>query len=235
LFKAAVMAGVISALAGPARADVLHLRGGQQVQGVVASYANLAFEVFPDNGKKTRYQAGAVERIEFDDRAGAASLETRSKGSFTGKITEFRNSAFTVERDHGQTETIPSVFVTSIRFPAAFHGANPEQKPVTTGEEVDLAKHLVAGKITIVEFYGYFDQSNVASRLVTRFLENLAKDDPNVVLVKVDIAGWDSPVAKQYQVTAIPRVEIYNRAGQRVSVIEGNRQPEILAAVKKLK
>jgi hypothetical protein len=233
--KAVLVAGASVGLAGPGRADVLHLRNGQQVKGVVSAYANLVFEVYPDNGKKTQYQAAAVDRIEFDERAGSATVDTRSKGALTGKITDYHGSAFTLARDNGQTENLPSIFVTSIHFPAAFHATDAEQKPVTTGDEVDVAEHVVAGKITLVEFYGYFDQSNVASRLVTRFLENLVKDDPALVLVKINIAGWDSPVAKQYQVTAIPRVEIYNRAKQRVTVVEGNRQPEILSAIKKLK
>jgi hypothetical protein len=41
------------------------------------------------------------------------------------------------------------------------------------------------------------------------------------VLRKVDIVNWSSPVAKQYEITAIPRVDIYDRKGKLVGDITG--------------
>ena len=47
-------------------------------------------------------------------------------------------------------------------------------------------------------------------------LEQLARTDPDIALRKIDIINWESPVAKQYKVQSIPRIEIYNRAGKLV-------------------
>jgi thiol-disulfide isomerase/thioredoxin len=47
-------------------------------------------------------------------------------------------------------------------------------------------------------------------------LEILAKNDPNVNLVKIDIVKWGNPVATQHKVNREPRVLIYDRQGRQV-------------------
>ena len=47
-------------------------------------------------------------------------------------------------------------------------------------------------------------------------LEGIATSDPNVVLRKVDIVDWGTPVAKQFKIQSIPNVWVFDGAGRRV-------------------
>lgn len=79
------------------------------------------------------------------------------------------------------------------------------------GKYVDLNTILVTGKITIVEFYA--DWCGPCSVLGPK-LEALVKNDSELCLRKIDIVNWRSEVAKQYQITSVPNVRVFDRNGQ---------------------
>lgn len=86
------------------------------------------------------------------------------------------------------------------------------------GEEVDLEKHLVAGKTTIVDFYSEF--CGPCKQLAPR-LEALATNRQDIAVVKVDInrpghvgIDWQSPVARQFNLNSIPYLRIYGPDGK---------------------
>ena len=64
-------------------------------------------------------------------------------------------------------------------------------------------------------------------RQVSPALEQLAKSDPEVALRKIDIIDWTSAVARQYNVTSIPRVEVYGRKGQLVGTVRGANPDQV--------
>lgn len=78
------------------------------------------------------------------------------------------------------------------------------------GEEVDLATLLAPGKVTIVDFYA--DWCGPCKRISPQ-LEHLAKTDPDVVLLKIDIGKWETPVTRQFSIQSIPNIRVFGRGG----------------------
>ena len=48
-------------------------------------------------------------------------------------------------------------------------------------------------------------------RQISPQLEQLAKSDPDVVLLKIDIVNWGTPVTHQFGIRTVPNVRVYNR------------------------
>jgi thioredoxin 1 len=89
---------------------------------------------------------------------------------------------------------------------------------ISHGTEVDIAKHVAVGKVTIVDFYADWCGP---CRLVSPPLERLAQTDTEIALRKIDIVNWGSPVATQYHVNTLPQVNVYNRKGELVGTVRG--------------
>jgi thioredoxin-like negative regulator of GroEL len=49
----------------------------------------------------------------------------------------------------------------------------------------------------------------------------MARTDPEIALRKIDIVNWKTPVARQFNVTSIPQVNVYNRGGALVGTVNG--------------
>jgi thioredoxin 1 len=100
-------------------------------------------------------------------------------------------------------------------------GAGPKvasaARPVTVvaegGQQVDLRALMPAGKITVVDFYA--DWCGPCRRISPE-LERIAQSDPDVVLVKVDIVNWGTPVTRQYGINSVPNIRVMDRRGQAV-------------------
>lgn len=98
------------------------------------------------------------------------------------------------------------------------------------GEQVDLKQYAQKGSVTIFDFYA--DWCGPCLSLAPK-LEQFVKDNNQVVLRKINIKKWGSPVAKQYQIKSIPSIWIYDQKGTlREKAING--LPAIKKAVKKL-
>lgn len=93
------------------------------------------------------------------------------------------------------------------------------------GREIDLRSMLPPNKVAIVDFYADWCGP---CRQISPHLEELANSDPEVVLVKVDIVKWGTPVTRQHQIRSIPNIRVYNR--QKVMI--GNPTSD-LAAVRR--
>ena len=97
----------------------------------------------------------------------------------------------------------------------------PFSNVITKGEEVDLKDHLVSGKTTIVDFSSPACPPCVA---IAPKLEALPKTHDDIAVIVVDInrpgiqgIDWDSPVAKQYQITSTPTFQVYDADGKLVA------------------
>lgn len=92
---------------------------------------------------------------------------------------------------------------------------NPVIEVITKGESVDLKAHLDSTRFTIIDFYA--DWCGPCRR-ITPQLEAIVKEHPDkVVLKKVDIVSWNTPVARQYNISSIPYLEFYDSSGKKVA------------------
>ena len=98
--------------------------------------------------------------------------------------------------------------------PVAQHRNTGSVKVISNGgRPVNLGSLVSRGKVTIVDFYADWCGP---CRQIGPMLERLAHSDPNVNLVKVDINKWKTPVAKQYNISSIPNMRVYDRQGKLV-------------------
>jgi thiol-disulfide isomerase/thioredoxin len=196
------------------RADTIQLSSGQEVKATVTKYRNHAFEVQTDDGKNATYPANSVKRIQFDPGQSQSKLMTRTNGAQEGKVAAFENGGFVLVQPSG-TRTFPAIFVEQAEF-VADRGQSIEV--ISHGQQIDISKHLALGNVTIVDFYADWCGP---CKAVEPTIQQLAKSDPEIAVRKIDIVNWASPVAAQYHVSTIPRVEIYGRKGQLVGTVKG--------------
>lgn len=52
-------------------------------------------------------------------------------------------------------------------------------------------------------------------------LEERVNNDPDLVLRKVNIVKWSSPVCKQYEIRGVPCIQVYDRRGNKVGELTG--------------
>lgn len=227
--KTTTLAVAICLLGSITRADVVKLITGEEVKGTVVNYENMSFEVQVAEGIFRKQTAAAVKQITFDSRSAPITLETRTKGNLQAKVTSYENGAFTLDNGNGKSETLAGMLVTRASFALQ---AGKDVETITHGSRVEIAKHLVSGQVTVIDFYADWCGP---CRMISPYLEKLAKDDPDVVLRKVDIVKWGTPVAEQYQITSIPRIDVYDRAGKLVGTVRGVNQQQVDTFVKQAK
>jgi thiol-disulfide isomerase/thioredoxin len=138
----------------------------------------------------------------------------RTNGLRTGAASSFENGVFNVATPAGARQ-FPLIFVERAAF-VADRGQGIEV--IGHGQQVDVTKHLALGNVTIVDFYA--DWCGPCKQ-ISPTLEQMARTDPEIAVRKIDIVDWTSPVAKQYKITALPQINIYNRAGKLVGTVNG--------------
>jgi thiol-disulfide isomerase/thioredoxin len=194
-------------------ADIIELNSHQQISGTVTKYANNSFEVRSADGKNSSYSASSVRRVVFDS-SGSAKFTTRTNGVQEGVASSFVNGSFNVTTASGARQ-FPLIFVERAAFVA---DREQQVEIITHGAQVDIAKHLALGNVTIVDFYA--DWCGPCKQ-VSPSLEQMAKTDSEIALRKIDIVNWKSAVVKQFNVHSIPQVNVYNRSGGLVGTVVG--------------
>ena len=211
------------------RGDIVLLNSGQQIKASVTAFSNTTFVAKTDKGDLARYPATDVKRIYFEAQPTRARLETRLNGAVEGAILVFENSAFTMKDFKGAEQEVPTEQVNAARFG---QDVIVGVEVITHGDYVDVSRSLVPGKITVVDFYADWCGP---CKMVTPYLEKLVHDDRDVVLRKVDIVNWSSPVTKQYEITSIPHVDVYDRKGKLVGNVTGVNAADIQQYVNQAK
>lgn len=114
---------------------------------------------------------------------------------------------------------------------AAYRAINADN----AGERVEIAPHLVEGKMNIVDFYSFYCPP---AKAMAPGLEKLAASNPNVVVSTIDInrpgtrgIDWNSPVARQFKLRAIPHFKIYDENGELVA--EGQEAKDLVVKMMK--
>jgi thioredoxin 1 len=143
-------------------------------------------------------QAGKVARVEKDQPVRLAKVDPRflAAADAVAKAQAARAAADDAARIKAAAPPVEDIRIVS-----------------NGGAELDLTPLLADDKITIVDFYA--DWCVPCQRMSPR-LEQLAKEDHDVVLLKVDIVNWNTPVTAQFDIHSIPNVRVFNRGKTQV-------------------
>ena len=106
------------------------------------------------------------------------------------------------------------------------------QKVSHDGEVFDLTAQLVAGKVTVFDFYAPWCGP---CRVVTHELKSIMGERSDVALRKANIVDWDRPVVAQHLkgVANIPFLLVYGKDGTKVAAITGVKKRELREAIVK--
>jgi thioredoxin-like negative regulator of GroEL len=89
---------------------------------------------------------------------------------------------------------------------------------ISHGAQVDISQHLVLGSVTVIDFYA--DWCGPCWQL-SPSLEQMAWNDPEIALRKIDIINWKTAVAQQFNIHSIPQVNVYDRNGRLIGTALG--------------
>jgi thiol-disulfide isomerase/thioredoxin len=109
-------------------------------------------------------------------------------------------------------------------------------KTDTSGRRADIAKLVVPGKITIIDFYA--DWCGPCRVLENRLEHLMAGGRRNELAIRrLNIGKWDNALAKQatheFKLEALPYIRVYDRKGQFVQAVTGGMWDEVLASLEK--
>jgi thiol-disulfide isomerase/thioredoxin len=90
----------------------------------------------------------------------------------------------------------------------------------STGEDLELKDHLVAGKVTVFDFFAVWCGP---CKQVDKAMAEILAGAPDVAYRKINIVDWKSAVSKRYlgKVPELPYVIIYGKDGQQIVQIAG--------------
>ncbi len=89
---------------------------------------------------------------------------------------------------------------------------------ISHGTQVDINQHLAFGNVTVIDFYADWCGP---CRQLSPSLEQMARNDPDVALRKIDIVNWRTAVVQQFNIHSIPQVNVYDRSGRLVGTVVG--------------
>jgi len=89
---------------------------------------------------------------------------------------------------------------------------------ISHGAQVDISQHLVLGSVTVIDFYADWCGP---CRQLSPSLEQMAWNDPEIALRKIDIINWKTAVAQQFNIHSIPQVNVYDRNGRLIGTALG--------------
>jgi len=113
---------------------------------------------------------------------------------------------------------------------AADKGTTPTPAVLSHGARVTLTDNLVAGKITVFDFFSKYCGPCM---MLSPKLDILQARRDDLAVVKVDInrpatkgIDWKSPVAQQYSLQSIPHLRIYGADGKLMA--DGDKATNIV-------
>jgi thioredoxin 1 len=225
------------ALALSARADVIEFQNSAKSEGRVLAFFNQRFEFADKDGSVTHVKLQEVERINFDSRTAAITMRDRT--ILNGELLGLEDGVLTVGVANGEPRHVAAAEVTDLTVNSTVTEAatrpppppsRPKPTPAPASDPRPQAKGSIdpkRGKITIVDFYA--DWCGPCKH-IGPILEKIAEGNPDIVLQKVNI-DKHRDLAKEYNVTAIPHIFIYDKWGGQVADILGADEQRVRKAV----
>ncbi len=182
-------------------------------------FTDRIMERMPTN---TTEEAGAVGYVGRPMRDVRDELgPPKGEMEHSGMVFWYYEDITLVSKDGGKTVTTvqrkggPDTTQTKPRpVKVTTTGKRPDDvKVISGGQSVSLKQVLVPGRVTIVDFYADWCGP---CRQMDPNLKALAKKNSKVVLRKIDIVKWHSPVARQHGIERIPYVGVFAPDGRQV-------------------
>jgi thioredoxin 1 len=105
-------------------------------------------------------------------------------------------------------------------------------KVISHGAQVDINQNLVLGNVTVIDFYADWCGP---CREFSPGLDQLARDDADIALRKIDIVNWKTAVVQQFDIHSIPQVNVYDRNGRLVGTVLGGDLEKVKSYVAQAK
>jgi thiol-disulfide isomerase/thioredoxin len=161
------------------------------------------------------------DRFHYDAAQAAAysAAQAASQVAFQNQQAELRRKVAEERNKYWIGQEPAKNSQNKLPTPAALVTNRGQQGEVIThGAPVDINRHLALGNVTVVDFYADWCGP---CRELSPSLEQMASADPEIALRKIDIVNGNTAVARQYNVRAIPQVNVYNRGGRLVGTVVG--------------
>jgi thioredoxin len=222
------------ALALSARGDLIEFQNGAKSEGRILALFNQRFELADKDGSVTHVKLGQVKRISFDSRIVTVTL--RDHTILNGELQGLEDGVLTVGVLNSEPRHVAAVEVTDLTArstntePPKPPPSRSKPAPASESDSRPQARGSIQpehGKITIVDFYA--DWCGPCKH-IGPILEKIAESNSDITLQKVNI-DKQHDLAKEYNVTAIPHIFIYDKWGGQVADILGADEPRVRKAV----
>ncbi len=238
-----------------AHADVVELDNGQKTEGNILGFSNQRFDGADKSGSISHFSLQRVKRIEFD--SATATIVARGRGMLQGQLLGLQDGFFILITEKGEKQAVSAAQTIDLTVNGNGPGssANPvvpatatQSTPGSPGDKLSpsptrskpasvpasssrpQAQGSIQpehGKITIVDFYADWCGP---CRHISPILDKIAEGNPNIALQKINI-DKRRDLAKEYNVTAIPRIVIYDKNGGEVDTVVGANELRVRQAI----
>ena len=203
--KKIILVILVLSLPAIAEADVLTLYGNRQLEGSLTAIDKDGISFADIKGGEKKYKTIQVEKVSVESKTATVRLKGKQK-EITGDIVSIEHGTLTLRNSPSDQK----VFIQNIE------SIKLGSKVIiisNKGAEVDLSSVLEPGKVTVVDFFAEWCGP---CKAIGPKLIDLAASDHDVVLRKIDIDKWDTPVCKQYNINSVPNIRVFDRHGKQV-------------------
>lgn len=231
----------------PVEIDFSQLASDHIVGKVFCNQLDIGLQVIRDGAawfdKTSGYTLSEAERIVYADAQQAARNESRGlwqDGSpmppwewRRAEIWKSSQPATVARKSNGDgrsglqsedilftgrrpvTNVAGSSTVSSARRNSSTLPPKPSAKPLNSpGQDVNFSSYLNQGRISIVYFYADWCP---ACRGLSPIMDAINAQIPDMQVIFMDIGDWNTPVTREYGITSVPYLRIYDQGGNLVA------------------
>ena len=211
------------------------------------TFITLALCVFALVGCAHNFQPGVISMQEIECASCGYMVVEELQESADIKNPTFDKQRAEVRFQFNAEATSPGKIIASLDWTSyklkngAGHGSYQTMRKFQTkidvktitkpGEMVDIYKHLVPGKITVMDFFATWCGP---CRKADEFFGELLTRRDDIALRKIDIVDWDSDLAKHYlqDATEIPYMIIFDAEGNELTRLSGYKKDKLKELLK---